>query len=319
MNQTLLVTLLVSGISFGTPLLLAGIGELLAELSGVLNLGLEGIMLVGAVSAFWVSQVMSGPIVIVLVVSMATAGLSGAALAGLHSILVIRLGASQVVSGLAITILGGAAGLSSYLGWVGHLTGQAGRHSFSQINVFGLQDLPVIGPIVFHQDAMVYASWLLVVCVMIYIYRTRWGRELQAVGNQPHAADSCGVNVSAVRYFHTVAGGVLAGMGGAYFSLGISTSWSAGMTAGAGWIALGLVIVSFWRPILLLLGAYGFGILTTLGFDLQTRGVHVAPELFAALPYLAAVVVLSLVSNASVNRNFGAPSALGIPYRREDQ
>ena len=227
----------------------------------------------------------------------------------------ITLRASQIVSGLALTIFAGAAGLSSYLASDLDLAESPARHAFSPFLPEGLQDLPVIGPLLFAQTALVYGSWVLTVAVALYLSRTRPGLELRAVGEAPGAADAVGINVSAYRYVHTLVGGALAGVGGACFSLSITPQWLDGLTGGAGWIAIALVIFAFWRPGLCLVGAYVFGAFSALPFTLQARGVTVAPELFQALPYVMTVVVLVAVSTGAVKRHLGAPAALGTAVR----
>jgi general nucleoside transport system permease protein len=318
-NSTLLVVTLASAVFYGTPLLFAALGELLAERSGVLNLGVEGMMLVGAVAGFWTVQRLPGPAGVVLLAAVAVAALAAAATSLIHAFLVITLRANQTVSGLALTIFAGAAGLSSYLGNVGKLGGQPADHAFHALNVLGLEDVPVLGPVIFHQNVLVYASWVLVAVVSYYLFRTRAGLHLRAVGEAPEAADAVGISVTRQRYVHTLAGGALAGVGGSFFSLAITPSWLAGMTAGAGWIAVALVIFAFWRPGLTLVGAYFFGALSSLGFNLQSRGVDLPPEVFAALPYLLTIVVLVLVSSGWARKRLGAPAALGVPYVREER
>lgn len=319
MNNELLVSIVLSAVLYGTPLLFAGLGELLAERSGVLNLGVEGMMLMGAVSAFWVSQNMAGDLWFVLFVAVLAGALAGGAMALLHAALTISLRANQIVSGLALTIFAGAAGLSSYLGRIGDLGAKAGKHQLPSIDVLGLKDLPIAGPILFHQDALVYFSWALVALVTLYLYRTRAGLYVRAVGESPESADAMGISVTKYRYAHTVVGGLFAGVAGAYFTLSIAPNWTDGMTAGAGWIAIALVIFAFWRPELLIVGAYVFGAVASLGFDLQARGVRILPsEFFSALPYVITVFALVLVSTGWARSRLGAPAALGVPYVREE-
>jgi simple sugar transport system permease protein len=319
MNRGIVVVTLASAVFYGTPLLFAALGELLAERSGVLNLGVEGMMLVGAVSGFWTVQRLAGPSPFVLLAAILVAALAGAAMALIHAFIVVTLRANQIVSGLALTIFAGATGLSSYLGDVGRLGGKPAAHAFHAIDVLGLATTPVLGPVLFHQDVLVYISWALVALVSFYLFRTRQGLHLRAVGESPAAADSLGINVTRQRYVHTLLGGALAGVGGAFFSLALTPSWLPGMTAGAGWIAVALVIFAFWRPALTLVGAYFFGALSSLGFNLQSRGVNLPPEVFSALPYVLTVVVLVAVSSSWAKRRLGAPAALGIPYEREDR
>ena len=319
MNNGILVIVLASGVAYGTPLLFAALGELLAERSGVLNLGVEGMMLVGAVMGFWAVQKIGGPGGIALVIAVGVAAVADAVIALIHAFLVITLRASQIVSGLALTIFAGGAGLSSYLGNDLNLADAPARHAFQPIDVFGLQSVPVLGPILFHQTALVYVSWICVVLVGLYLRQTRPGLNVRAVGESPQAADAVGINVARYRYAHTLAGGAFAGVGGACFSLALTPQWVDGLTGGAGWIAIALVIFAFWRPDLCLVGAYFFGAFQALPFALQARGVTIAPELFQALPYVMTVVVLVLVSSGIAKRRLGAPGALGLPYVREER
>jgi simple sugar transport system permease protein len=318
-NGNLVISIIMTAILYGTPLVFAGIGELFAERSGVLNLGVEGMMLMGAVMAFLVSQEMTGPSWLVLLVAVLVAMAAAAMMSGIHAFITITMRANQIVSGLTLTIFAGAIGLSSYIAEDNKLGGKAGKHQFNQLNLFGGKDVPVIGPILFHQSAMVYASWVLVVAAAFYLYRTRVGLHLRSVGESPQAADAMGINVTKYRYLHVLLGGALAGAGGAVFTLQIATNWIDGMTAGAGWIAIALVIFSFWRPELLILGAYLFGAFTSVGFDLQARGITSIPsEFWSSLPYLMTVLALVAVSAGSVRRRLGTPAALGIPYVREE-
>jgi ABC-type uncharacterized transport system permease subunit len=318
-NDSIVVVVLSAAVAYGTPLLYAALGELLAERSGVLNLGVEGMMLVGAVMGFWTVQRFHVTTALVLAAALAVAALAGTAMALIHAFLVITLRASQIVSGLALTIFAGAAGLSSYLGNDLNLADSPAAHTFHAILPAGMQTLPVVGPIVFGHGVLVYGSWLCVVLVWLYLTRTRPGLNVRAVGESPAAADAMGINVVAYRYAHTLAGGAFAGIGGATFSLSITPQWVDGLTQGAGWIAIALVIFSFWRPDLCLVGAYVFGAFSALPFTLQARGVTIAPELFQSLPYVMTVVVLVLVSTGLAKRRLGAPGALGVPYVREER
>jgi general nucleoside transport system permease protein len=318
-NDSLPIVIAASAIAYGTPLLFAALGELLAERSGVLNLGVEGMMLIGAVSGFWAVQTVGGPSWLSLVTAVVVAAGAAAATSAIHALLTITLRASQIVSGLALTIFAGAGGLSSYIGHVANLGGKPARHEFDAINVLGLKDLPLLGPILFHQNALTYVSWLVVALALLYLYRTRPGLHLRAVGESPATADAMGVNVAAYRYAHVLVGGALAGIGGAFFSLAITPFWIDGMTSGAGWIAIALVIFAFWRPELALVGAYLFGAFSSLAFTLQARQVHLPPEVFASLPYLMTVVVLVVVSTGWARKRLGAPASLGVPYIREER
>jgi ABC-type uncharacterized transport system permease subunit len=318
-NNSILVVVLASAVTYGTPLVFAALGELLAERSGVLNLGVEGMMLVGAVMGFWTVQRIPGTGALALVAAVGVAALAGAAMALIHAFLAITMRANQIVSGLALTIFAGAAGLSSYLGSDLGLADRPARHQFHAFLPSGLRHATVVGPILFDQTALVYVSWACVAVAMLYLARTRLGLNVRAVGESPAAADTMGINVIGYRYVHTLVGGALAGVGGATFSLAITPQWVDGLTQGAGWIAIALVIFAFWRPGLCLVGAYFFGAFSGLPFTLQARGVTIAPELFQALPYVMTVLVLVLVSSAGARRRLGAPAALGLPYVREER
>jgi simple sugar transport system permease protein len=320
-NNSLLVVVLASGVAYGTPLLYGALGELLAERSGVLNLGVEGMMLVGAVMGFWTVQRLHAGAGVSLTVAVGIAALAGAAMALIHAFLVITLRASQIVSGLALTIFAGAAGLSSYLGNDLSLADSPARHSFHAVFPESMQSWPVVGPILFGQNILVYISWACVVAVWLYLTRTRPGLNLRAVGESPASADAMGINVAAYRYAHTLVGGAFAGVAGATFTLAITPQWVDGITGGAGWIAIALVIFAFWRPELCLVGAYFFGALQALAPQLQAREINLGPTVLwtSTLPYVMTIVVLVIVSASSARRRLGAPAALGIPYVREER
>jgi general nucleoside transport system permease protein len=321
-NHTLVVSVLAQAVAYGTPILFAALGELLAERSGVLNLGVEGMMLVGAAMGFWAAQRAPGATALVLVLAVATAAFAGLVMAAIHAFLTVTLRASQIVSGLALTIFAGGLGLSSYLGNDLGLANVPPSHQLGDIDVFGLKNLAVVGPVFFHQSALVYASWAVTIAVGLYLARTRLGLNVRAVGESPGAADAMGINVAVYRYAHVLAGGALAGVGGACYSLSITPGWTDGdsLVGGAGWIAIALVIFSFWRAELCLVGAYLFGGLSGgLPSALQAHGYKIKPEFLNALPYVMTIVVLVLVSTALAKRRIGAPAALGVPYVREER
>jgi len=320
-NNSLLVVLIASGIAYGTPLLYASLGELLAERAGVLNLGVEGMMLIGAVMGFWTVQRLHTGAGLSLAAAIGVAGIAGAAMALIHAFLVITLRASQIVSGLALTIFAGAAGLSSYLGNDLNLADAPARHTFHALFPASFQRWPIVGPIVFGQNVLVYASWACVVGVWLYLSKTRPGLNVRAVGESPATADAMGISVTAYRYVHTLVGGAFAGVAGATFTLAITPQWVSGVTGGAGWIAIALVIFAFWRPELCLVGAYFFGALQALAPQLQAREIHLGPTALwtNTLPYLMTIVVLVLASASGARRRLGAPAALGAPYVREER
>jgi general nucleoside transport system permease protein len=321
LNNSLLVAVLASGVAYGTPLLYAALGELLAERSGVLNLGVEGMMLVGAVMGFWAVQRLHFGAGLSLAAAVGVAALAGAAMALIHAFLVITLRASQIVSGLALTIFAGAAGLSSYLGNDLNLGDNPARHQFHAVFPSSMRHWPIAGPIVFGHNILVYASWLCVIGVWLYLSRTRLGLNVRAVGESPGAADAMGIDVVAYRYMHTLVGGAFAGVAGAMITLAITPQWLDGITGGAGWIAIALVIFAFWRPELCLVGAYFFGALQALYSELQARDIHIGPTVLwaNALPYVMTIVALVLVSASGARRRLGAPASLGLPYVREER
>jgi ABC-type uncharacterized transport system permease subunit len=320
-NDSLLVIVLAQAVLYGTPLLYAALGELLAERSGVLNLGVEGMMLFGAAVGYWVTQTVDGSEATVLTLAALAAGVGGAAMAAIHAFLTITLRANQIVSGLALTIFAGGLGLSAYFGTEVGLADLPPKFQFGSLDLLGLGDLPVLGPILFDQSALVYASWVMTLLVGLYLGRTRLGLNVRAVGEAPASADAMGINVALYRYAHVLAGGAFAGVGGACYSLSITAGWTVGDTLvnGAGWIAIALVIFAFWRAELCLVGAYLFGALSALPFALQARDVQVAPEFLYALPYVTTIVVLVIVSTGLAKRRLGAPAALGVPYVREER
>lgn len=310
MDNIFIVTMLATAITAGTPILFAALGETLTEKSGVMNLGVEGMMLVGAVAGFLVNVSTQSPWL-----GVAAAMIAGGLMALIHAFLTITLRANQVVSGLALTIFG--TGLSGFLGK--SLIGIPAPASFKTFAVPFLADIPLIGPIFFRQDALVYLSYILVILFALLIYKTRWGLSLNAVGENPAAADAVGINVFRIRYLYTILGGMLAGIGGAYLSLAYAPSWLENMTAGRGWIAVALVIFATWNPIKCLAGSYIFGGVDALGFRIQTRGIDISPFFLQMLPYICTILVLILITRETKTHRIGAPGALGLPYDREER
>jgi len=311
-NDTALVLTLAAAVAAGTPLALAALGELLTERAGVLNLGVEGMMLLGAVAAFLAADGSGSP-----AVGLLAGMLTGGALAAAHAFLSVTMRANQIVSGLALVIFG--TGLSTFLGQPIEGRPLAARLGGAAVPV--LADLPVVGRILFQQDLVVYATWVLALLVLGYLGRTRAGLSLRAVGESPATADAMGVRVAAVRYAHTIAGGLLAGAGGAYLILARVPSWAqAATTNGIGWIALALVVFASWRPLRVLAGAYLFGAALRANFALQAAGVRGVPaEVLAMLPYLLTIAVLVALSAGDLRRRVGAPAALGVPYVRDER
>lgn len=316
MKDPLIVILLATAVTAGTPLLFAALGEILTERVGVLNLGVEGMMLVGAVVGY-IATVQSHNHWAGLIFAM----LAGGTMALIHAFLSITLRANQVVSGLALTIFG--TGLSSYVGK--SYVGQPVPDPYKPIALPGLSEIPFIGKIFFQHDALVYLSFILVIVLWVLIFRTKWGLNLRAVGENPAAADSMGIPVYLTRYIYVVLGGMLAGAGGAYLSLAYAPSWIENMTAGRGWIAVALVIFAVWHPGKALIGAYIFGGVDSLGFRIQALGdkasflKDISPFFLQMLPYILTIIVLILITSETKNRRVGTPKALGIPYDREER
>ncbi len=313
MNDSVLVLSIVSAIVAGTPILFATLGEILTERSGVMNLGVEGMMLIGGVTGFW-AGVHTGNLWVALVAG----GLAGVMLSGVHALLAISLRVNQIVSGLALVIVG--SGLSAFWGRSGDapLIQSFNRVRADPILPEALRDLPVAGPIIFGHDAVVYLSWLVVAAAGYFLYRTTAGLSLRAVGEDPAAADAAGLSVTRIRYLFTAVGGFGAGVGGAYLALVVLGTWQTGMTAGAGWIAVALVILAGWRPWLALAASYVFGALRTVGFTLQIAGVEVPSDFLNMIPFVVTFAVVVVVSASPERaRRVGAPAALGEPYSRE--
>ena len=319
MNSNLFVIIAAAAIFYGTPYFFAALGELITERSGVLNLGVEGMMLIGGVTASWSSQHLGGPSWLVILMSIVIGALSAGLVALLHGFLCITLRVNQTVAGLAITIFAGGLGLSSYFASVWRVAEKPATHQILKLDLFGLQDAPVVGPILFHQNILTYFSWVLVIAASFYLFRTRVGLQLRAVGESPQTADAMGINVVKYRYVHTVIGGFLAGIGGVYYSLAIVPNWLDGMTKGAGWIAIALVIFGFWRPGLTLAGAYLFGAFTSLSVNLKARNISINGDILNALPFLATIIILVVLSGGWAKKRLGAPAALGVPYEREER
>lgn len=299
---------LQAAIPASAPLLLGTLGEVYTERSGVLNLGVEGMMIMGSITAFGIAAV-TGNIWLALV----AAALAGALLSVVHAFASVTLRLNQVVSGLALTMLG--LGLSAILGK--QFIGQPLRVSMPSMPIPVLSDLPVLGPLLFQFDPLVYFSILLVPVLWLVLFRTRCGLSLRSVGESPETADALGVNVALVRYLAVLFGGALAGLGGAYLSVVYSSSWIEGMTAGAGWIVIALTIFAIWDPLRALLGAYLFGWVRVLAYRLQPLGFH--PNILAMLPFFSTILVLWISAGEAARKRIGAPAALMTPYSREEK
>ena len=300
----ILVPATLTIITAATPLLYAALGELITEKSGVLNLGVEGMILLGAVCGFAVVHFTGSAALGVL------AGLSGGvALSAIFALLVLGFQASQVATGLALTIFG--IGLSALLGQ--HLVGVA-YHGLPKLAIPLLADIPVVGELLFNHDILVYGSFAMVAAVSYFLARTRAGLIVRAVGDSHEAAHALGYPVLRIRFAATLFGGALAGLAGAYLSLAYSPLWIENMSAGRGWIALALVVFATWRPGRVLVGAYLFGGITILQLHAQAFGVGVPSQIMSMLPYLATIAVLVLISRDRSKIKLNAPACIGKPF-----
>ena len=318
-----LVIILQAGVASGTVLLFATLGEIFAERSGVLNLGVEGMMLIGAMSAYSVAIATGNPWLGVLVAILAAGILSQ-----VHAFITVTLQADQVVSGLALTMLG--VGISLV---VGEGLSKAGTVSLlPSFSIPLLVNIPILGTILFKsQNIMVYIGFLLVPVCWYYINHTRPGLHLKAVGEYPAAADALGINIFRLRYFYVFVGGMLAGLAGATISLAVSPGWFSELTtAGQGWIAVGLVIFAQWDPLRAVIGAYAFGALRRLILDIQGPMVLLGLNnpffynpywgfFLQMLPYAFTIIVLVIGSREALRKRLGAPAALGVPYIRGER
>ena len=305
--EQLLAAILSATLVAATPLIFAGIGELIAERAGVLNLGVEGMMLLSAITAFAVAS--AGLPAWVAVTAAAGAGVLAA---GLFAFVSLTLVTNQYAAGLALTILG--SGLSGFLG---HRYGSLSVTAIGKLEIPFLSQLPLLGEALFHHDPLVYMALASVAATVWFLYRTRLGLVLRVTGESPHAALAIGYAVIRIRYLATLFGGAMAGIGGAYLSLAYTPLWVEDMTAGRGWIALSLVIFSAWRPWRLVLGAWLFGGVSVIQLFAQGLGLHVPSELLSALPYVATIVVLVLISRNPLTLRLNAPLSLAQPFRAD--
>ena len=300
----LLEAVLMTIVTASTPLLLAAAGELVVERSGVLNLGVEGMMIVGAACGF-AGAYLTGSTLVGALCGI----LAGATLAAVFAALTLGLAVNQVASGLALTIL--EVGLSGLIGsgFVGQKIAGA-----PHLQIPGLTDLPVVGRLLFGQDVFVYLSVALIAGIGWFLYRTRAGLVLRAIGDNHASAHALGYPVLKIRAFAVLFGGGCAGLAGAYLPLAYTPFWVSGMTAGRGWIALALVVFASWRPVRLALGAYLFGAVTILQLHAQGAGLGIPSQLMTSLPYLATIIVLVAISRTRGRAGSAAPASLGLAF-----
>jgi simple sugar transport system permease protein len=312
MNGNIWVLASADSVAIATTLILAALGALFTERAGVLNLGIEGILLTSAISSFLVAD-SSGSIWLGLIVG----SLVGALLAGIHAVLSVVLRANQIVAGLALVIFG--TGLANFLGKPAE--GKTVTTLIKPLSFGPLSDIPVVGPIVFRQDPITYASIVIAVLASLYLFRSRPGLELRATGDDPATVDAQGLSVASIRIRYTLFGGLLVGLGGSWLMLAQSAAWhQAATTNGIGWIALALVVFAGWRPIRLIFGAILFGFTLQLPFTLQAEQITFIPSaLMQMLPYLATLIALIALSRPSTRNKLGAPKSLGIPFVRDER
>lgn len=314
----LLTSIIAITLRAGTSLVFATIGEIYTEKSGILNLGIEGIMLMSAVLSFTVSYYTGN-----LFLAVLTAVITGGTLSLLHAFLSITMKAQQVVSGLSITLFG--TGMASFLGQTlgpesnsGYMIGLSAA-KFQAVAIPGLSSIPVIGA-VFRQDPLTYAVLLIIPLAWLFMYKTRHGLNLRAVGENPQTADAMGINVTLTRYIYTVFGGMMAGIGGAHLSLAYTPGWTDNITGGRGWIVIALVIFSLWNPSRAIWGAMLFGGINAVQFRLQASGAQIPAAILNMMPYLVTIAVLIIITVwENRKRSTGAPAALGTPYQREEK
>lgn len=307
----MMTSFLVSVVISATPLLFATLGEIITEKSGHLNLGVEGMMLIGAVAGFATGIITNDP-VLAIVGSIIAGSLS----ALIYAFLTITLRANQVVSGLALTMFG--TGISSYLGTnlVGQKMPEKIINFYKPIEIPLLSKIPIIGQGLFNQDVFIYFGYISAIIIGIYLYKTRLGLNLTAIGENPAAADNAGINISKYKYIHILLGGALCGLGGAYLSVVQVPVWQDNIVSGRGWIAIALVIFAKWNPFKAIYAALIFGGLSIVGFRLQY--LNISQNLLDALPYLFTIIVL-VISSMNKGKKNGPPAGLSIPYFREER
>ncbi|MGW5956808.1 ABC transporter permease [Methylorubrum thiocyanatum] len=307
----LITGILATALLAGGVLALAALGEVLAERVGVVNLGVEGLMSLGALTGVATVAAVPSP-----TLGFAAALAVGFAFGCVFAAATVLLRANQVLCGLALTLLG--SGLAATLGR--SYAGAPAAAVFPRVAVPGLADIPVLGPALFSQNVLIYAIYIVLpVGLHLLLFRTRHGLNLRAVGENPAAADAAGIPVAAIRFWYVALGSSLAGGAGAYLTLAFVPSWSEGVVAGRGWIAVALVIFAGFRPLTAVTAALLFGVITALGFVGQARGWPVAPAILSMLPYLGTVafIILPVVAWRRLRGWFAAPAALGLPYHRD--
>lgn len=307
MDMNTLVLILAATVAAAIPLIFAALGELVVEKSGVLNLGVEGMMVVGAVFAF-MTAAETGQLWLAILVG----ALAGAGMALIFGFITLSLMANQVATGLALTIFG--IGLSAFIGQ-GYTS--VALDGLKEINLPVLSSLPIVGKLLFSYNILVYLAFVTFIGISWFLYKSRPGLILRAVGESPSSAHALGYRVIRIRYLAVLFGGAMAGVGGAYLSIAYTPLWAEGMTAGRGWIALALVVFATWRPGRVLIGALLFGGVTIAQFHVQGLGVEIPSQFLSMLPYLATIIVLVLISRDAGVIRLNAPASLGQPWHNE--
>lgn len=311
---------LQTAVQMGTHILLATLGGILCEKVGNMNLGIEGMMLLGASVGFQAALATGNPALAII-----AAGLAGAAGAFIYAVITVTLRGNQVVTGLVLTIFG--TGVSGFIGQglSGKSLPESVTRAFAPIKIPVLCDIPVLGKMFFEQSIYIHLSLLVAILMFVYFTRTRAGLAARAVGENPGAADASGINVTACKYAHVVGGGFLCGVGGAWLSLVFVPRWQENITAGAGWIAVALIIFSTWNPIKAIFAAYAFGALKGLGFKFQNIDLSLAghkivfsPQILDMIPYLATIIVLVFITRRK-KKEYQSPKSLGLAYFREER
>jgi ABC-type uncharacterized transport system permease subunit len=304
------IQILISAVVMGTPLLFATLGGVISERAGVINLGMEGLMLVGALVAFIV-MLNTGNYFL----AVAAAALASGIVSIIHGVVCLTLRASQIASGLALTFFG--TGLSGLFG--DKLIGET-IEPLSRIPIPGLHAIPLLGPVLFNHDVLVYFSYVCVALLWWMLYKTRLGLNIRSMGEAPEVCDSLGLSVISYRFFAIISGGMLIGIGGAYFPLALTPFWVDGITGGRGWIAVALVIFAFWDPVKALGGAHLFGLALSLELRLQILGVEISPYFLKMLPFILTILVLTLVTIRNNRRGIQVmPAALGKVFFRGEK
>lgn len=310
MTTALLVSIISTAIVYAVSVLYAAVGEIFSQRAGVMNLGLEGIMLMGAVSGYLVAVHRQN-----LALSMLAVIGVGAVLGLVFAFVTVTLQADQTVAGMAMLTFG--TGLSGFIGK--EVSGVNANLKFESFDIPFLSKIPIVGQSFFHQDILVYAMYIILPLSMIYIYKTRPGMILRSLGENPATLDSAGYNVFALRYAYVIFGCIMTSVSGACVSLSYTNFWSDGMTSGKGWIAVALVVFASWNPLIAVFGALLFGAVSIIGVDIQMYFTAIPSQFFSALPYVATIIALIFTTGNFRKKRSAAPTALCIPYDRENR